>query len=97
MEYRHSWILDICHHDSLVIIVWHFVRYGIEVRSKRTKEQLRQLADMFKKRIDEIRLKEQQGGEFPAKPMILCNWCYYWQECPAQIRANPFIRNGGWG
>ncbi len=78
-----------------VELVWHFVRYGIEVRSKRTKEQLRQLADMFKKRIDEIRLKEQQGGEFPAKPMILCNWCYYWQECPAQIRANPFIRNGG--
>ncbi len=75
-----------------VELVWHFVRYGIEVRSKRTKEQLGLLTQTLKKRIDEIRLKEQQGGEFPAKPMILCNWCYYWEECPAKTGANPIIR-----
>ncbi|MCH7763396.1 MAG: PD-(D/E)XK nuclease family protein, partial [Candidatus Marinimicrobia bacterium] len=77
-----------------VELVWHFIRYGIEVRSKRTKEQLDLLTQKLKKRIDEIRLKEQQGGEFPAKPMILCNWCYYWEECPAKQGTNPFIRNG---
>lgn len=75
-----------------VELVWHFVRYGIEVRSKRTKEQLKQLADMYKKRIDEIRFKEKNGGEFPAKPTILCNWCYYWEECPAKKGTNPYIR-----
>lgn len=77
-----------------VELVWHFIRYGIEIRSKRTKEQLNLLTQKLKKRIDEIRLKEQQGGEFPPKPMILCNWCYYWEECPAKSGANPFIRNG---
>lgn len=82
-------------HVSHVELVWHFVRYGIEVRSKRTKEQLEQITDMYKIRIDEIRLKEQQGEAFPAKPMILCNWCYYWEECPAQVGSNPFINNGG--
>jgi hypothetical protein len=62
------------------------------VKSKRTKEQLQHLVRVMKNRIDEIRLKEEQGGEFPAKPMILCNWCYYWEECPAQSGSNPYIR-----
>jgi RecB family exonuclease len=75
-----------------VSLVWHFVRYGIVVKSKRTKEQLQHLVRVMKNRIDEIRLKEKQGGEFPAKPMILCNWCYYWEECPAQSGSNPYIR-----
>ena len=75
-----------------VSLVWHFVRYGIVVKSKRTKEQLQHLVRVMKNRIDEIRLKEEQGGEFPAKPMILCNWCYYWEECPAQSGSNPYIR-----
>jgi len=75
-----------------VTLVWHFVRYGIVIKSKRTKEQLKDLTRIMKNRIDEIRLKEKQGEEFPPKPMILCNWCYYWEECPAQNRPNPYIR-----
>lgn len=75
-----------------VTLVWHFVRYGIEIRSKRTKEQLQLLSESMQKRIDEIRLKEKEGADFPSKPMILCNWCYYWEECPAQQGTNPYIR-----
>ena len=76
-----------------VSLVWHFVRYGIVVKSKRTKEQLQQLTGSMKKRIDEIRLHEKQGSTFPAKESILCNWCYYWEECPQKQGSNPFIPN----
>ncbi len=75
-----------------VELVWHFVRYGIEVRSRRTDDQLNDLTASLKKTIDEIRLKESIGEEFSPKPMILCNWCYYWEECPAKEGPNPFIR-----
>jgi len=53
---------------------------------------LQLLSESMQKRIDEIRLKEKEGADFPPKPMILCNWCYYWEECPAQKGTNPFIR-----
>jgi hypothetical protein len=46
----------------------------------------------MKKRINEIRFNEKEGGEGPAKPMILCNWCYYWEECPQKKGSNPFIK-----
>ncbi|MBC8322752.1 MAG: PD-(D/E)XK nuclease family protein [Candidatus Marinimicrobia bacterium] len=75
-----------------VTLVWHFVRYGIEIRSKRTMEQLQLLSTSMQERINEIRLKEKEGADFPPKPMILCNWCYYWEECPAQHGTNPYIR-----
>ena len=39
--------------------------------------------------IDTIRKKENSGGQFPAKESILCNWCYYWEECPAKNGTNP--------
>lgn len=76
-----------------VELVWHFVRYGIEVRSKRTSEQLTELTEKLKKRIDEIRSHERSGNPFPAKESILCNWCYYWDECSAKDGSNPFIRS----
>ena len=75
-----------------VALVWHFVRYGIVIRSKRTTEQLQQLIKSMQKRIDEIRSRVKQGGTFPAKETILCNWCYYWEECPQKKGSNPFIK-----
>ncbi len=75
-----------------VKLVWHFLQHGIEVESLRTEKQLNDLSNNIKKQIDEIRLKISNGGAFPAKKSILCNWCYYWEECPAQSGANPFIK-----
>ena len=46
-----------------------------------------------KKEIDNIRGRIKNGEKFEPKPMILCNWCYYWEECPAQSIPNPYIRN----
>lgn len=75
-----------------VKLVWHFLQHGIEVRSIRTPKQLDSLSSSVKKQVDEIRLKINSGGQFSARKSILCNWCYYWEECPAQVGSNPFIK-----
>lgn len=75
-----------------VKLVWHFLQHGIEVESDRTEKQLDDLSKSLKKQIDKIQLQIKNGAEFPVKKSILCNWCYYWKECPAQYGANPFIK-----
>ncbi len=74
-----------------VELVWHFVRHGIEIRSKRSRSQLDQLTKNLKSQIDEIRAHERSGEPFPPKESILCNWCHYWEECPAKQSSNPYI------
>ena len=75
-----------------VKLIWHFLQHGVEVESVRTEKQLNDLSKNLKKQIDNIRLKINEGGEFPAKKSILCNWCYYWEECPAQVGSNSYIK-----
>lgn len=74
-----------------VELVWHFLQYGQEVHSHRSREQLNKLIEETKNRIDDIRHNLEQGSEFYPKETILCNWCYYWEECPAKSGTNPFI------
>ena len=73
-------------------LVWHFLQHGIKVESVRTNEQLRDLSNSIKKQIDRVRSQINSGGEFAAKESILCNWCYYWEECPVQNGPNPFVK-----
>ena len=76
-----------------VTLVWHFIQHGIKVESKRTNEDIRKVINETKKSIDEIREKFSNNGEFPPKKSILCNWCYYWEECPTQYGSNPYIQS----
>ena len=76
-----------------VTLVWHFIQHGIKVESKRTNEGIRKVINETKKSIDEIRGKLSNGGEFSPKKSILCNWCYYWEECPTQYGSNPYIQS----
>ena len=75
-----------------VKLVWHFLQHGIEIESVRTEKQLDDLSKSLKKQIDDIRSKINSEGQFPARKSILCNWCYYWEECPVQEGGNPFIK-----
>ncbi|MDD9880503.1 MAG: PD-(D/E)XK nuclease family protein [Candidatus Marinimicrobia bacterium] len=76
---------------SSVKLVWHFLQHNLEVQSARTSAQITQLVNQTKLRIDEIRGHIQNGGAFAPKESILCNWCYYWEECSAKDGANPYI------
>ena len=77
-----------------ITLVWHFLQQSKEniiVRSKREKQGIAKLIDNTKNNIDEIRNKYEKGKSFEAKKSILCNWCYYWEECPKQQGSNPYI------
>ncbi|MEA1882228.1 MAG: PD-(D/E)XK nuclease family protein [Candidatus Marinimicrobia bacterium] len=74
-----------------VKLVWHFLQHNQKVESSRSEAQLNQLKNQTKSRIDEIRSHIQNGGAFKPKESILCNWCYYWEECSIKEGSNPYI------
>jgi putative RecB family exonuclease len=63
-----------------VELVWHYVLYDQEIRSRRTKKQLEELKKEYIEAIDEIEAAE----DFPPNETGLCNWCGYWEHCPAK-------------
>ncbi len=64
-----------------VELVWHYLSFDKELRSKRTEEQLEQLKKETVATIEKI---EKDCGEkrFPAKESKLCSWCEYQSMCP---------------
>ena len=79
-----------------VTLVWHFLQQSkdnIMVHSKRTRSDLEDLTKKIINLIDEIRFKLLKKEKFLAKKSKLCNWCYYWEECPLQEGSNPFMVN----
>jgi putative RecB family exonuclease len=61
-------------------LVWHFVLFDCEMRSRRTREQLEELRAEYRALIDDIEAAE----DFPVHESALCNWCGYWEYCPAK-------------
>ena len=77
-----------------VLLVWHFLQQSKEnilVYSRRSKSDLEKIVKKIVNLIDEIRLKLLNNEKFVAKKSMLCNWCYYWQECPVQESSNPYL------
>ena len=74
-----------------VKLVWHFLRQGIRREVVKSAADLDKLIDKIKALINTIRKKEKSGGQFKPKESILCNWCYYWEECPAKKGSNPHV------
>ena len=77
-----------------ITLVWHFLqqrRDNIIIQSKLNKSNLLKLIKITKGIIDSIREKIFQKKHFEAKKTMLCNWCYYWEECPLQNGTNPYI------
>ena len=75
-----------------VRLVWHFVRTGDTVEARRDDAQLEMLENETKQKIDTIRETVANGGPFRSVQTPLCNWCYYWEECPAKRTNNPFVK-----
>ena len=64
-------------------LVWHYVRFGKELRSRRTPEQLDRLKAETAGLIDEIESRQTQAADFLPNPSRLCDWCEYRAVCPA--------------
>ncbi len=75
------------------ILTWHFLQVGKTVKSIRTRMQHEALKQKVKRKAEKILDHIENGQPFYTKENILCNWCYYWEECPAKRSTNPFSGN----
>jgi len=66
-------------------LVWHYVTFDTELRSRRTGEQLSTLAQSTIGLIDEI----ERTTEYPPRESALCEWCDYQRICP--LFAHKFV------
>jgi hypothetical protein len=64
-------------------LVWHYLQFDTTLISRRTPDQLDELKRVY---VDKIRRIEraQELGNFPAQESALCNWCDYYEICPAK-------------
>lgn len=61
-----------------VRLIWHYVAFDMEMRSKRTPDELRALTENTMRLIDRI----QAEAAFAPNETALCGWCSYWDLCP---------------
>jgi putative RecB family exonuclease len=82
-----------------VDLVWHYLAFGREIRSRRTPEELESLRGDIMGLISRI---ESERNFYP-KETPLCNWCAYTEHCPAKspvkltagTAANEYLRQDG--
>lgn len=82
-----------------VELVWHYLLFDKEMRSKRTGEQLSNLVGQVIKTIETIEGTE----EFEPKESALCAWCVYQEFCPRKkheakvesLPADEFLEEDG--
>ncbi len=67
-----------------VDVVWHFLRHDREVVLEQVQWDPQRIVTMLKKRVEKIREREAQPRTLQPRESPLCDWCYYWDVCPAK-------------
>ncbi|MFC1481960.1 RecB family exonuclease [Candidatus Neomarinimicrobiota bacterium] len=65
-------------------VVWHFLRHGEEQRLDDQQWSTNRLISSLTKKISNIKHAEDAGERFEPREGVLCNWCFYWEHCPAK-------------
>jgi len=68
-----------------IILKWYFLRQDKIVTIKHSNEKILKLENEILKYIDNIK----NDKYYPAKKSILCDWCYFWEECEVMSCKNP--------
>jgi putative RecB family exonuclease len=72
-------------HDAKEVkLIWHYLTFDTEMASKRTTEQLSDLRKETIALIDAIERKIENNEDFKHKEGNHCEWCDYWEYCPAK-------------
>ncbi len=83
---------ELASHEG-IYLTWHFLQVGRSVTSTRTPTLLETHVTKITDQVNQIVSRIKNGSEFEPKEGFLCNWCYYWEECPAKYSHNPAIRS----
>jgi putative RecB family exonuclease len=92
---EHEWNID----NNDVELIWHYLIFNKELRSKRTSEELQQLQEETIELIQRI----ESCREFPSRESILCEWCEYNYLCPKKkhlakitpLKENEYLKDDG--
>jgi putative RecB family exonuclease len=82
-----------------VELVWHYLLFNKELRSKRAAEELQQLREETIELIQQI----ESCCQFPSRESILCDWCEYDYCCPRRkhlakltsLEENEYLKDDG--
>jgi len=85
-----------------VDLIWHYMAFDKEFKSKRSKRQLNELENEIVIIIDDIE-QAKEKDYFPATPTKLCDWCEYQDICPAmkhlvktkEMPVNEYLKEPG--
>lgn len=71
-----------------VRLIWHYVRHGKALVSRRTPEQI----DELKKEVAELIATIKSDHEFAPRQSALCDWCEYKDLCPLFAHSEKMSR-----
>ena len=66
-----------------VDLIWHYVRFDKELRSRRTPDQLEEIKCQVIATIGDVESRGREEASFPTNKSYLCDWCGYRELCQA--------------
>ena len=67
---------------------WYYLREDKIITVEHTDKKITQLKNKILYLIEKIK----NDKEFVAKKSVLCDWCYFWEECEVMAISNPAKR-----
>ena len=64
---------------------WYYLRQDKIITVNHTKDKIANL----RKKITYLIEKIKNDKNYMAKKSILCDWCYFWEECEVMVTSNP--------
>jgi putative RecB family exonuclease len=86
-----------------VELVWHFLKFGVSITSRRTEAQLAGLREAALGTIADAEGRGRSESAFPTRESRLCDWCEFQSICPvrkhlvkvAELPGNRFLEEPG--
>ena len=66
----------------------YFLKEDKLISAEFSQSKIEKLKNIIINKINKI----QTTKDFIAKESLLCEWCYYWDECEVKVGSNPSIR-----
>jgi len=79
-----------------VELVWHFLKFGVSITSRRTESQLDELREAALVTIADAQGRGKREAAFPTNESKLCAWCEFQSICPVwkhQFQVEELPRN----
>jgi len=64
---------------------WYYLREDKIITVEHSEQKINQLKNKVLYLIEKIK----SDKNFVAKKSILCDWCYFWEECEVMVTSNP--------